>query len=84
MQPIYYSGNHGVSSEHLSFVFCPAIMSFVQFEIIMTYSIFATKLDIHAAAFVGGCVHLIKEFRKNNIVQKTCNQTFDETYQYKN
>jgi hypothetical protein len=43
---MYCSGNHGVSSEYLSFFFHPAIISFVQFEIMMTYSIFATKEDI--------------------------------------
>jgi hypothetical protein len=65
---MYYSGNHGVSSEYLSFVFRPAIISCVQFEIMMTYSIFATKEDIQAAVFVRGCVNLLKQFRKNNIV----------------
>ena len=41
IQPMYYSGNHGVSSEYLSFIFRPAIISCVQFEIMMTYSISA-------------------------------------------
>ena len=50
----------------------------------MTYSIFATKEDTQAAIFVRGCVDLLKRFGKNNIVQKTFNQTFDETCQYKN
>ena len=27
IQPMYYSGNHGVSSEYLSFIFRPAIIS---------------------------------------------------------
>ena len=46
IQPMYYLGNHGVSFEYLSFPFHPAIASFVQFEIMMTYLIFATKEDI--------------------------------------
>ena len=81
---MYYLGNHRVSSEHLSFIFCPGIISWVQFKIMMTYSIFATKEDTQAAIFVRGCVNLLKQFGKNIIVQKTFNQTFDETCQYKN
>ena len=57
---MYYLGNHGVSSENISFDFRPAIISFVQFEIMMTYSIFATKEDIQVAVFVRGCVNLLK------------------------
>ena len=39
-QCITYLGNHGVSSEYLSFFFCPAIILCVQlFEFMMTYSI---------------------------------------------
>ena len=53
-------GNHGVSSEYLSFVFRPVIISCVQFEIMMTYSISAIKEDIQAAVFVSGCVNLLK------------------------
>ena len=49
------------------FIFCPAIISFAQFEIMMTYSIFATKKNIHAAVFVRGCGNLLKQFQKNNI-----------------
>ena len=46
IHPMYYLGNHGVSSEYFSFFFHPAIISLFQFEIMMTYSIFATKKDI--------------------------------------
>ena len=81
---MYILGNHGVSSEYLSLVFRPAIISCVQFEIMMTYSIFATKEDIHAAVFVRGCVNLLKRFREKQHSLKTFNQTFDETCQYKN
>ena len=38
-----YLGNQGVSSEYLSFFFGPAIISCIQFEFTMTYSIFATR-----------------------------------------
>ena len=38
-----YLGNQGVSSEYLSFFFGPAIISCIQFEYTMTYSIFATR-----------------------------------------
>ena len=38
-------------TKYLIFIFCPAIISCVQFEIMMTYSIFATKEDIQAAVF---------------------------------
>ena len=37
---------HGVSSEYLNLFFCPAIFSFVQFDLMMTYSIFATRETI--------------------------------------
>ena len=57
---MYYSGNHGVSSEYLSFDFRPAIISWVQFEIMMTYSIFATKEGIQAAVFVRDFVTLLR------------------------
>ena len=46
IQPIYYSRNLRLSAEYLSFIFRPAIISCVQFDIMMTYSIFATKEDI--------------------------------------
>ena len=58
IQPMYYSGNHGLSSEYLSFIFRPAIISCVQFEIMMTYSIFATKEDIQQK---------VRDFPKNTL-----------------
>ena len=46
IQPMYFLENHGLSAECLSFIFSPAIIFCIQFEIMMTYSIFATKEDI--------------------------------------
>ena len=59
-------GNHGVSSEYLSLFFCPANISCVQLEFMMTYSIFSTKEDIHAAVVVAWIYQ--GQFRQNNIV----------------
>ena len=53
-------GYHRVSSEYLSFFFRPAGISCIQFEFMMTYSIFATKGNIHAAVFVKGFVTLLR------------------------
>ena len=72
---MYYLGNQRVSSEYLSSVFHPAIFSCDQLEIMMTCSIFATKEDIQEAVFVRGCINLLKQFQKTNIVYKTFNQT---------
>jgi hypothetical protein len=40
-----------VPSEYLNFFFCPAIISCVQFEFMVTYSIFATRETIFLDLF---------------------------------
>ena len=37
IQPMYYSGNHGVSSEYLSFFFRQAIILYIQFEFMILF-----------------------------------------------
>ena len=46
IQPMYYSEKHEDSDEYLGFLFCPAIISCIQFAFMMTYSIFAVREDI--------------------------------------
>ena len=48
---LLYLENHGVSSEYLNFFFRPAIISCVQLEFMMTYSIFATRETIFLDLF---------------------------------
>ena len=50
----------------------------------MTYSIFATKGDSHAAVYIRGSVTLQRIIATKQHDVKIFNQTFDESCQYKN
>jgi glutamine synthetase type III len=43
-----------ISGKLQSFFFCPAIISYIKFEFMMTYSIFATEKDSHAGLSQAG------------------------------